>query len=203
MADAIAMITQSLIDNWMLFALIVSIIFNFVPWIGLIIMNFFNGNILEEIMATFDRTRVKILKIYQNGQAENFYRKMIPDEKKILVEKGKDGIDQTITVTTPPIPDRRSHRQIYVAIEGQEGTKDLLRDSKYDVNTPQKRMAFSMYFELGREYERSYATQQPLLDLMKWAQLGIPTLLLILVLIITYSQNGVLTDIAKAVGVGA
>jgi len=201
MADAINLLMESLIANWQLLLIIIFGVLMFVPWALLFVLNFFNGNIIEEIKATFNRRKIKLFKQYQNGQGEILYKEMKPEEKKIIVQKGKEGLDETIIVTSPPIPDRRSHRQMYITIEGQEGTKDLLRESKYDVNTPQKRMAFSMYFELGREYERAYSTQDKYANFLQWAQLGIPMLLLIILIILTWSQNGVLSEIAKAVGV--
>jgi hypothetical protein len=203
MADVIAVFGQAFMENIFLFTTIIFAVLSVVPWVGLFLVNFFNHNVWAEIMATINRKLVKVFRIKQNGQSEMLFREKMADGK-ILLKRDKDtGIEETITPSTAPHPDALSHRHCYVVVEGQEGTKNLLKDAKYDVNTPQKTMVFTMAFEDGRAYERALTTPKPFWDLNNLIMMGVPTIGLILVLIMVYANNGLLSQIAKAVGVGA
>jgi len=200
MADIFSLVLQSVAENWMLFALVITSVLCVVPWAALLLLNFFNKNIINEIKATFNRKAVRVFYFLQNGQSRTLYKEMNDKKEIIMASDKRTGIDTIITPTTSPHPDSESHRQTYVSIQGQEGTKDLLKDSKYDVNSPQKKMTFSMAFENGREYERTFANADKMMDLMQLTQIALPTLLLLLVLFFQYSQTSVIEAIATAVG---
>jgi len=200
-ADALGIIVESLVANWMLFALIIVTVLAFVPWVALILLNVFNKNIWREIRATLDRRVVKIFRVLQNGQSEILYRVMSNDRRIIMSSNKKTGLDEFITPTTTPHPDAGSHKHVYVVVEGQEGTKNLLEDTEYDVNSPQKKMGFTMSFEAGREFERLFTMPQTDFDLKSVIIAAIPIILLIMVLIFMFSQNQTISLIAEAVGV--
>ena len=200
MADITTMIIESIMTNWMLFLMIIFGVLAIVPWIGLAIVNFFNHNVVEEILATWNRKKVKVIKVFQNGQIESIYREMQADRSILMDHNKNTGIDEVINPSTPPLPDRKSHRQVYLTVEGQEGTKNPLEDSKYDVNPPQKKMPYTMAFELGREFERAFMAGVGQFDFMPWIQTGIPTLLLFVVLFMVYTNGSMLGDIMKAMG---
>jgi hypothetical protein len=200
MADIGALFTTAILEQWPILLAIIFGVFAIVPWIGLAVLNVFNKNILAEIRSTFNRALVKIILIKQNGQSAVLYRPMNED-RSITISKEDNGIEQNITPTTAPHPDAQSHKHAYVAIEGQEGTLNLLEKTKYDVNSPQKKMGFSMAFEAGREFEKY--NNEPNSGLLSPRNIiigGGITVVCILVLLMLYSQQEMLNAIAEAVG---
>lgn len=201
MGDVVALFTEVIFVNWQLLLIGILAPLAVLPWIGLFALNFFNKNVWAEIRATADRSTVKVFRIKQSGQSEILYRKMNPDRTITLSENKDTGEKDDITPTTSPHPDINSHRHLYVTVEGQEGTKNLLEDTKYDVNSPQKKMTYTMAFESGREFERVYSTKNEDFNWLPLIQLGLPTFLLIIAILLIWSQNGMINAIAKAVGV--
>ncbi len=199
MADVIQLFTEAIFQHWQLLLIIILGFFSIIPWLGLFAINYFNRNIWREIRATVDRKTVKIVRILQNGQSQTLYRNMNPD-RSMTLNKGQNGIDEKIIPTTAPHPDADSHRQVYFAVEGQEGTKNLLADSKYDVNSPQKTMTYSMAFEAGVEYEKALANRVEKFNYTGAIVVSIPIVLMILVLILIFNNQTILSAIAEAVG---
>jgi len=186
-------------QNFWMFTTIIFVALSIVPWLALAAVNFFNKNVWKEIKATVKRDTVKVFLVLQNGMSRVLYKKM-NENRTITLEKSEDGADKIITPSCSPHPDADSHRQVYVAVEGQEGTKNLLAETDYDVNSPQKTMVYTMAFEDGRVYERSFSDPKQGLDLFRIATIGAPVILSLLILIMLYSQGETLNAIADAVG---
>jgi len=202
MADVIGMVIDGVLQNWMLLLLIVTSVFAVLPYLALLALNFFNGNIINEIKATVRRDTVKVFRVLQNGQSVILYRSMTK-ERKILLKENENGVNEYISPTTAPHPDASSHRQVYVSVEGQEGTKNLLADSRYDVNSPQKTMAFAMAFEDGRLFEKALNDESHQMDLLKLALGAAPAILLFIVLIMVWQNFSMLSEIVVKLGIGA
>ena len=197
MADAVGVIGTALADSWMIIAIIVLVATSIVPWAGLLALNFFNHNIWQEITATFDRKKIKLILFSQNGGAVTLYRKMTA-ERKILVKDEKDGNNEYITPTNPPIPDSNSHRQFYLAVEGVEGTINPLASTNYDVNTPMRKMGHTMSFEAGREFEKTYNPQGGFSAWMPIIQIAVPVIMILILLLLIANQGGTLVAINDA-----
>ena len=194
MADAVSVVGAAFAENWAILTIIVLVVIAIVPWAGLFALNFFNHNIWQELRATFDRKKIKLMLFSQNGNALVMYRKMTA-ERKILVKEDKEGNHEYITPTTPPIQDSNSHRQFYVAVEGVEGTFNPLAATNYDVNTPMRKMGHTMSFEAGRDFERTYNPQAGLGMWLPILQIAIPALMIVVLIILVANQAGTLVSI--------
>jgi len=199
MADILGMFGEIFFTNFWIFSTIIFAGFAIVPWLALFALNFFNKNVWKEINATMRRDTVKVFIVLQNGMSRILYKKM-NENRTITLAKNEDGADKIITPSCSPHPDADSHRQVYIAVEGQEGTKNLLAETDYDVNSPQKSMVYTMAFEDGRVYERTFSDPKTSLDLFKIATVAAPLILFVVILIYMYSQGEILNAIADKVG---
>ncbi len=198
MADAMSVLGAAFAENWAILVIIVLVATSIVPWAGLWALNFFNHNIWQEVGATFNRKKIKLMLFFQNGNAVTMYREMTKD-RTILVKENKDtGDHDYITPTTPPIQDSNSHRQFYVAVEGVEGTINPLATTNYDVNTPMRKMGHSMSFEAGRNFEKTYNPQAGLGMWMPIIQIAIPAAMILVLVILVANQGGTLVAINEA-----
>jgi len=197
MADAIGVIGAAFAENWAILVIIVLAAMAIFPWAGLWALNFFNHNIWQEIGATFDRKKIKLLLFKQSGQGGSMYRELT-NERKILVKENKNGDNDYITPSTPPIQDSNSHRQIYLAVEGVEGTINPLASTNYDVNTPMRKMGHTMSFEAGREFEKTYNPQAGFAMWLPIIQIAIPFIMIIILLVLVANQGGTLIAINEA-----
>jgi len=200
MGDILVLFGDAFSQNILLFTTIVFAAFAVVPWVGLILLNAFNKNVWKEIKTTFKRGTVRLIYVLQNGQLQILYRNMNSDKSITLTRDKKTGVDDKILPTTAPHPDSDSFKQNYICVQGQEGTLNLLEKTKFDVNSPQKKMGFSMSFEAGRDFERYSMEPKMGINLQALATVGIPVVMLIFVLIMIYAQNTTLEAIAEAVG---
>ena len=198
MADAINVIFTALADSWMIIAIIVLIVTSVIPWAGLWALNFFNYNIWQEIGATFNRKKIKLMFFSQNGNAITMYRLMTAARQILVKEDKKTGNNEYITPTTPPIQDSNSHRQFYVAVEGVEGTINPLATTNYDVNTPMRKMGHTMAFEAGRDFEKTYNPQAGMAMWLPIIQIAIPFIMIIILLVLVANQGGTLIAINEA-----
>ena len=198
MADAMSVIGAAFAENWAILVIIVLTVMAIIPWVGLWALNFFNHNIWQEIGATFDRKKVKLMLFAQNGNAVTMYRKMTNERKILVKEDKKTGNNEYVTPTTPPIQDSNSHRQFYVSVEGVEGTFNPLASTNYDVNTPMRKMGHTMAFESGREFEKTYNPQEGFSRWFPIIQIAIPFIMIIILLILVANQGGTLIAINEA-----
>ncbi len=198
MADAIGVLGAAFAENWAILVIIVLTAMAIVPWAGLWALNFFNHNIWQEIGATFNRKKIKLMLFSQNGNAVTMYREMTAAREILVKEDKKNGNHEYITPTTPPIQDSNSHRQFYVAIEGVEGTFNPLSSTNYDVNTPMRKMGHTMSFEAGREFEKTYNPQAGMAMWLPIIQIAIPFIMIIILLVLVANQGGTLIAINEA-----
>ncbi len=198
MADAMGVLIAAFAENWEILVIIVLTVMAVIPWLGLWALNFFNHNIWQELRATFDRKKIKLMLFAQNGNAIIMYRKMTKDRKILVKEEKKTGDSEYITPTTPPIQDSNSHRQFYVAVEGVEGTFNPLAATNYDLNTPMRKMGHTMAFEAGREFEKTYNPQAGLAMWLPIIQIAIPFIMIIILLVLVANQGGTLIAINEA-----
>ncbi len=198
MADAVSVIGAAFAENWAILVIIVLVVVAIIPWVGLFAMNFFNHNIWQEIRATFDRKKIKLMFFSQNGNGMVMYRKMTA-ERKILVKEDKEGNHEYITPTTPPIQDSNSHRQFYLAVQGVEGTINPLASTNYDVNTPMRKMGHTMSFEAGRDFERTYNPRAGLGMWLPLLQIAIPAMMIIVLILLVANQAGTLVTISESI----
>lgn len=197
MADPMNMLIDAFVQNWTIFAIIVLMATSIIPWAGLWALNFFNHNVWQEIRATFDRKKVKLMYFKQNGQGSTMFREMTKD-RKILLRKDKEGNHDYITPSTPPIQDGNSHRQYYLAVEGVEGTFNPLAETNYDLNSPMRKMGHTMAFEAGREFEKTYNPQAGFAAWLPILQIAIPAIMIVILLILVANQGGTLVAINEA-----
>lgn len=194
MAD-VNLILEAIASQWMLLALIIAGVFAILPWIGLFAINFLNHNIMKEIRSTFNKKVVRVIRIMQNGQLQILYRKMNPDKSITVSENLDRGESDIINPNTAPHPDSDSFKQNYVCVEGQEGTINILEKTSFDVNTPQKKMAISMAFESGREFERYSTLGFDKTPLFKFAVGGIVLVASIILIAMIYTQSTIIEEI--------
>ena len=198
MADPMTVIGAAFAENWAILVIIVLVTTSIIPWAGLWALNFFNHNIWQEIGATFDRKKIKLMLFKQNGNGGSMYREMTADRKILVSEDKQTGNNEYITPTTPPIQDSNSHRQVYLAVEGVEGTFNPLAATNYDVNTPMRKMGHTMSFEAGREFEKTYNPQAGFAMWLPIIQIAIPFIMIIILLVLVANQGGTLIAINEA-----
>jgi len=173
-----------------------------VPWFLLIVLNFFNGNILNEIKATLSRKSVKVLRILQNNRIQTLYKQMNPKDNTVILKKGNEAAGEQDDIFAPgqvePHFDDNSNRTVYVTVVGKDGNINLLKETDRVITSPQKQMGFSMAFEAGRKFERY---QKPMLS---------PTILSYILfigviaavgicMILVWNQSAQLEEIATAI----
>lgn len=173
------------------------------PWLGLLILNWLNGNIMAEIKATIDRKCVKVVRVLQNNRIQTMYRKMSPKDNSILIKKTKKDSGEQDEVLIPDIEphiDDASNRPVYLTVAGNEGNINLLRETNREINSPQKQMGFSLAFEAGRKYER-YLKPMLTPTLLSYI-LFIGVIAVVgLALIFLWNNTSLLTAIAQHLGV--